>query len=269
MKRKNPELNRERYQQSRLAAAYRAMHRLFPAEEALLATVEPEIRGGRILDLGVGAGRTTAALRKISPDYLGIDYSAEMVRAAKERTPEAAIRHLDARDLSGLDPASFDFVFFSFNGLDSVSHEDRMRILGNVSMVLKPGGWFGFSSHNFEGPVQEALRLHPPRWGGDFRGNLRELKRFFLDLIHYRRHRSREIRGEGFAILNDCAHHYSLLNYYVSTDRQKSQLVTAGFSENILCLDTRGMAVTRDRTSPWIHYLARKNPASTPAPARA
>jgi len=257
MKRKKPELNLGIYQKRRLAATYRAMVRIFPAEEALFAKVEPEIRGGRILDLGVGAGRTTSALRKISPDYLGLDYSEEMVQAARERTPEADIRQMDARDLSGLGSAQFDFVFFSFNGLDSVSHEDRLHILKNVAMVLKPGGWFGFSSHNFDGPIQEALSLHPPRWGNNFRGNLGELKRFFLDWIHFRRHRSREIWGEGYAILNDCAHNYSLMNYYVSIPTQRAQLRETGFSNELICFDDKGGEISIDSGSHWIHYLAR------------
>ena len=34
------------------------------------------------------------------------------------------------RNLSIFDDAYFDFVMFSFNGIDSVEHQDRLAILG-------------------------------------------------------------------------------------------------------------------------------------------
>ena len=43
---------------------------------------------------------------------------------------------------------SFDFVLFSFNGIDSFSHKDRIAALREVRRVLRNDGIFYFSSHN-------------------------------------------------------------------------------------------------------------------------
>jgi ubiquinone/menaquinone biosynthesis C-methylase UbiE len=45
---------------------------------------------------------------------------------------------------------TFDFVMFSFNGLDYLSHSDRLLALGEIRRVLKPAGLLLFSSHNAE-----------------------------------------------------------------------------------------------------------------------
>ena len=40
---------------------------------------------GSILDIGVGAGRTVAALRNISDEYIGVDYVNEMIVECKKK----------------------------------------------------------------------------------------------------------------------------------------------------------------------------------------
>src|ERR1019366_8247253 len=54
----------------------------------------------------------------------------------------------DARDLSRFGDGEFDVVLFSFNGMDYISHEDRLRVLAPVRRVLRPGGTFFFSAHS-------------------------------------------------------------------------------------------------------------------------
>ena len=50
-----------------------------------------EARCRPILDIGVGAGRTTQLLRAISRDYVGIDDSPAMVEMCRAAHPEAHI----------------------------------------------------------------------------------------------------------------------------------------------------------------------------------
>ena len=68
----------------------------------LLATVDSvrdEIHGRRILDIGVGAGRTVPLLRAISEDYLAIDFTQQMVEICRENHAEANVEWGDARRL--------------------------------------------------------------------------------------------------------------------------------------------------------------------------
>ena len=78
---------------------YSCTDELMPHERAALDHVANEMRGGSVLDLGVGAGRTVKALLEVSPDYLGIDYSQEMISACEARFPGIRFEHADARRL--------------------------------------------------------------------------------------------------------------------------------------------------------------------------
>ena len=64
----------------------------------------------RVLEIGCGAGGLLAALK---PSHgVGIDFSAEMIRRAKELHPELEFHQLDAHDLSAL-AGPFDIIIFS------------------------------------------------------------------------------------------------------------------------------------------------------------
>jgi len=60
-------------------------------------------------------------------------------------------------------------------------------------------------------------------------------------------------------VLNDEAHEYGLLHYYIGRDAQERQLRAAGL-ELIECLDPDGGPVPggRDGAGPWLHYVARR-----------
>jgi SAM-dependent methyltransferase len=106
-------------------------------------------KGGGVLDLGVGAGRTTPALSTLAGRYVGLDFSDKMIARCREKYPKETFVVGDAADLSAWDDATFDGVVFSFNGLGCLpSDELRTRCLREIARVLKPGGTFIFSLHN-------------------------------------------------------------------------------------------------------------------------
>src|SRR5690606_12109488 len=107
-----------------------------------------EMAGKRILDIGVGGGRTTPYLLDVSRDYIGVDYAPKMIKKCRAQYPSVTFEVCDARDLSHFGPASFDLIFFSFNGIDYVDHADRIKILCEVRRVLTDQGAFVFSAHN-------------------------------------------------------------------------------------------------------------------------
>lgn len=122
-----------------------------PGEQAAVESLGAAIDGGRVLDLGVGGGRTTGILLPLAGSYAGIDSSPEMIELARERYPEADLRVGDARDLPGVEDESCEVVVFSFNGIDSVEHDDRARVLGEARRVLAPGGHLLVSTLNLDG----------------------------------------------------------------------------------------------------------------------
>jgi hypothetical protein len=66
-----------------------------------------------------------------------------------------------------------------------------------------------------------------------------------------------ELHTDEYAVINDNAHGYTLLAYYISVPSQLAQLARAGFS-SAEAYDMEGARVERDTRFPWIHYLARK-----------
>lgn len=151
--------NRTRYESPEVVAFYEGRSDLFPAERRAFA--RHVSAGSRLLDIGVGAGRTTRWLGSRC-HYVGIDWSPEMVAAAGRAYPGADIRIGDATALEFRDQ-SFDVVVFSFNGIDYVSGPNRQREYSEINRVLVPEGILIFSSHNprwiANGPVARRPRV--------------------------------------------------------------------------------------------------------------
>ena len=96
----------------------------------------------RVLDVGCGDGRITAAIASLVPQgsVLGVDLSPDMVRHAAEHFPPAAhpnlaFRQGDARTLT------FDHAF-TFVFSNAVLHwvRDHRPIIAGISRALAPGG---------------------------------------------------------------------------------------------------------------------------------
>ena len=132
------QLNRPVYARAATVAAYASAAGFCDEGERLLfEQYKHELRGKRILDLGVGGGRTIPLLMPLASSYVALDYVPEMVGAAQRRFPSVDIQVGDGRDLSRFADASFDAVVFSFNGLDCLSHYDRPRALQEVLTTLQ------------------------------------------------------------------------------------------------------------------------------------
>ena len=99
--------------------------------------------GGRILDIGCGAGRHSIKLARRGYDVLGIDPSEVMVAAAKERAAEAMVnpefRRMRGEDLSF--DGEFDLVICLFTTLGQVNdQQDNHQLLYNAFRALESGG---------------------------------------------------------------------------------------------------------------------------------
>src|SRR2546425_3026683 len=107
--------NIARHADPRSLVAYAREDGLWPIEAELIRQYVP--RFGRILDIGCGAGRTTAALVREGYDTVGIDLSEQLLAAAQRRFPHLPLLRTDATDLSFSD-GRFHAGLFSFNGID-------------------------------------------------------------------------------------------------------------------------------------------------------
>jgi SAM-dependent methyltransferase len=238
---------------------YATTNDLIPAERVLLERLRPEIEGKLVLDIGIGTGRTTTHLAAIAGHYIGFDYSPEMVQRARELHPKLEILECDARDLSRFGAGRFDFILFSFNGIDSVSHADRQVILAQVFAALRPGAPFMFSAHNLASRRTTAYSLKNLHWTAHPLRLLGNLRYYLKGVLNHLRARRREIRTPDYALLTERAAHYQYLNYYVSKALQVEQLERAGFTNVEMFTESgRATGVQDDDRDRWIYYLARK-----------
>ena len=248
-------INWATYARADVIEYYQTVDGLLPGEEALLNMLLPRIKDARILDLGIGGGRTTKYLLQITGDYTGVDYVPQFAEDTARKYPSAKILCGDATNLKEFKDETFDFVLFSFNGIDSLTQEDRLKVLKEVHRVLCKDGIFMFSTHNRDYryfnklPWQRRIEFNVPFW-----------KFFIYCLYHLPNHykmRSHEVYTDEYAIINDPDHRYSLLLYYISIKDQVKQLTNIGFADTD-AYDRQGTPIERDTSSHWLYYLAKK-----------
>ncbi len=95
--------------------------RLYPAEASVIERFDGSWPSIRMLDIGIGAGRTTAHFAPLAGEYVGVDYGAAFVEHCREVFGESeSVRFsvADAREFDTLGLGRFDFILFSFNGID-------------------------------------------------------------------------------------------------------------------------------------------------------
>lgn len=235
-------------------------------EAAAFAWITPRCAGTPLLDIGVGAGRTIPLMRAISPDYTGIDYTEKLLELARSRHPGVDLRHMDARDMHTLPSDHYGLVEFSWNGIDCVDYEDRMRILREMFRVTRPGGYVLVSSHNRDGPGygETPLKLlprftpNPVRLGWRV---LRSLVRLPVATANYLRHMNLNRDYPGYSVRAAAAHYFGIVIIYTTVAEQRRQLTETGFVNDAAFGSDQGDRIADDAGTSnawWVHYVAHK-----------
>jgi SAM-dependent methyltransferase len=263
------EINGLAWRRQMTAFSYRNAAELLAPEVTILAALEDEVARGRILDIGIGTGRTTGTLAPRCASYVGVDYSPVMIDRAKDRFPNLDLRVMDARDMAVFGPAAFDVVIFSFNGIDYVDHDDRLRILSQIHTVLRPGGAFVFSTHRLGTPIAPAIALSNLSLSANPVRAVTGMIKYLEGIRNARHLKPLERHEDQYALLNDSGQQYRLLTYYISPGAQKRQLEYAGFGavrafsqageEMTFEAGASGETPLLDRENNYmVHYLTRR-----------
>jgi ubiquinone/menaquinone biosynthesis C-methylase UbiE len=250
-------INKATYERRKLTETYVQANLHIP-EVLIFFKYRDEIAGKRVLDVGCGAGRTAVFLSRWTDRYTALDYSSGMLERARRWLPDVRFIQCDAREMKVFGDAEFDVVFFANNGMDSLSHEDRLRALAEVRRVLVPGGLFSFSSHNRD---HKDARLQPTlRLTVDPFLLARHIVRFHRCTRNRRRNRVYERDEKDYAIINDRSHNYTLITYYVTIKDQVAQLRARGFEPlEVYNLDGKELPLDGvDTGSGWLNYVARR-----------
>lgn len=239
---------------------------LQPPEEAILAQLVGKLHDFEMLDIGVGGGRTSIHFANACKRYVGTDISEEMVEACRRRFAgwPQSVRFVqaDARDLRQFRDGEFDFVMFSFNGIDCIDPEGRLATFREIARVLKSHGVFVFSSHNVRGiPERMSLRRqltwHP-------RNLLSGLKEWFnLNFVYNTPGKIKRAIAAPSCRIHDGVYQFAYETYHIKPDAQIEQLRPHFTVERVFDLSTKGSAIDSSEAmaatrSMWLYYLCRK-----------
>jgi SAM-dependent methyltransferase len=264
-------INQAAYRTGDFVRAY-ANRSLAPVEVLLMVRYR-EVLSGRTLELGCGAGRVLGYLAQLGVEANGVDLSRRMVDYCAATYPRAHVRVGDINHPETCGSGRFDAIWATNNILDVLDDANRRRVLAGLAGMIESNGVLIFSSHNLDAVARRpgaASDSHPDHRPSEVL--LDALRRLAskppaavlrrLAAAPARRRNRRRLEpltyfGDGYAVLNDEAHDYGLLHYYIGRDDQERQLAEVGYGL-IECLDIAGDVVppgTASR-SPELHYVS-------------
>ena len=255
------DVNASTYSSSRVIKHYDEYGGLQAPEKTIWQILRPELAQMKMLDIGVGGGRTTPYFAPKVKEYVAIDFSKGMIDVCREKfkttLPAARFDLCDVRDLSRYPAGYFDFVLFSFNGLDYISEDERLRSLHGIRRVTAPRGYFCFSSHNLQSlPAFLAARCgwHPVRLLKALVSRRR--------LIRLNRTQIAQLPTADQISIYDDVYDFGLNTFYVRPRHQVETLRRTGFGNVRLFGLTTGAEMNQpseynSAIDPWIYYLCR------------
>jgi 2-polyprenyl-3-methyl-5-hydroxy-6-metoxy-1,4-benzoquinol methylase len=118
----------------------------------------------RILDLGCGAGYESMRLKQLGAEVVGVDYSSESIKIAREKNPTILFYLMDYFEINA-ELGYFDGILAA-SSLIHLKTDEYDRLLEIINIILKPKGWFlniyikghGQAVHNPEIKGEKLIR---------------------------------------------------------------------------------------------------------------
>lgn len=254
------EFNISTYDDADIVKEYSELRDLYKPEKNILDFLKPNLKNMKMLDIGVGAGRTTLHFADLTQEYVGIDVSEKMIKVCKERfankNKHLSFQVCNARNLKIFEDNYFDFILFSFNGIDYLDHPGRLEALREIKRVGKQGSLFSFSSHNIYS-LKKQFSI-------SFSENPRYLLK--LPIIKLLNKSPEKLEQMEYAIINDGVYLFRLMTYYIKPESQIEQLTDLGFKNiKIYSVEEAKEIETSSNLSyvqdGWLYYLCNINKA--------
>lgn len=249
--------NQLAYSENTLLKKYSDSVKLQISEKVIFETYENKISTGNVLDIGIGAGRTTIHLSKIAKNYTGIDFSQLFVDYCKKLFAEKSnvnIEFGDARNLNSFTNQSFDFILFSFNGIDCVDFEGRAMILAEFKRLLKSDGILCFSFHN-KYNIDKLYSFQTPKNPFKYWDEWKRKNRVALE-----NGKKEQFITQDWFILKDGADNFKVDCLYIDALYQKKCLQNIGFNHFTFFDSISGKVLNecelQQTDTPWIYVCA-------------
>lgn len=249
------EQNKYLFESDIIVNEYSTQDHLQNPEKTILNTLKGVLKNFRMLDIGVGGGRTTFHFGMLANEYIGIDYSKPMIDSCQKRfigKENISFRVADVRKLDDFADQYFDFILFSFNGLDNIRHEDRLQSLRGIRRIIKNNGIFAFSTHNLNS-VYKLYSFRPSR------NPILTIKRFWSCVRFLLMNKFPwKMRKLNWSIINEEAYGFTVPQYYIRPSAQIEQLQDSGFGNmHLYSLDGTEISLEKinDAKDPWVYYL--------------
>ena len=261
------------YNHKKITSDYAARDYLDKAEASIIESLKPYLKDMSMLDMGVGAGRTTKYFLPLVNCYIGADYAPNMIEECRRKFSQRNIFEVaDVRDMRKFADNMFDFVLFSYNGIDSFAEKSRIAALCEIKRVLRNNGFFAFSTHNINWVdifdifrFRNIYRKLIKKNGNNF---FRRITLFFKSFYFLLRLKIlnktlmmtsyiKRLQKEGHGILADNSLNGKVKIYYSSFSYQLKQLKAFGFY-NIKAYSVNGLETCDEaelNKGGWIYYL--------------
>ncbi|MBZ5596910.1 MAG: methyltransferase domain-containing protein [Acidobacteriia bacterium] len=124
----------EAYAKLEFAGTYYLAYRDLPAVFA------EHVKGKEAIDFGCGTGRSTRFLRDHGFQVTGVDISEDMIRKARQVSPDGDYRLIEDGDFRQFQRGTYDLVLAAFTFDNIATIEKKVRLFQQLRSLLNPEG---------------------------------------------------------------------------------------------------------------------------------